>query len=713
MLLTISNWKDNETVYNPSILVKGRATSSLVRVIHHGIDRFRFPDQHYEVNNGWFRGLVHLEPGENTIFIQAVDGKMAHDPRYKGKAHAEVGKVYDTFARLVVTYIPLVNNRPIHLCLLVAKDLPLQFDLPKYRKDVEGNGLDLAVRKLQIGARIMQTYTLEKMRDAGYGNRTFQWAEEYTSKSLLSGELVNGNDGRLRSEVKVHIIRSSYTVAELRNPDWAQQNPKAKDGGRLFGIASDELRKYGGPFADNMSRLQAAVMFLDSTWDKKLQLIVTHAALGGGDGNLGLAIFGLQLLFLWPLYWEDVYPCFLDDTRMLKEEVANDCNECGTAWEAFTLLLGAFMHEVGHSLGLPHQVFGVMLRDYPKLHKTFVTRDNFCTRTNQEGRLVDGRTGRWGDGNPREECMWHPLDLIRYLTHDTCSIPTDVYDALFQKRLDLMPTKQRKLDLVYNGCYGGAYMAPVNNGAVFTSSGGIYAVEINIEGLARAHMLFEPKSCGGGGQAKEVLLTVEMVQRMLAPEWHDKKWDINVLCISGDIRIDDFKKWVGDVPSHTERLPGGVVWKTPGLGNGGDKLSQAIFDNLKVVAIRFYTGSALDGIEFMIGSGYSRPAPAKPGQQPMAAQGGSTVVGSSLVGNRKNEYKEFVLQPGETIAKLHIRSGGWVDGLRVETSTGRISENYGGNGGSVHTLLAPKGTSIVGVWGMMGLWVNQIGIYYA
>ena len=43
------------------------------------------------------------------------------------------------------------------------------------------------------------------------------------------------------------MIRSSKTVAELRDPDIAQQNPKAKDQGGLYGIAAEDVKAYFKP----------------------------------------------------------------------------------------------------------------------------------------------------------------------------------------------------------------------------------------------------------------------------------------------------------------------------------------------------------------------------------------------------------------------------------------------------------------------------------
>lgn len=62
----------------------------------------------------------------------------------------------------------------------------------------------------------------------------------------------------------------------------------------------------------------------------------------------------------------------------------------------------SFMHETGHMLGCPHQTSGVMLRDYVRLHKSFVATDN-----------------------DSDECAWHRLDVLRFVGHRSFREPWD------------------------------------------------------------------------------------------------------------------------------------------------------------------------------------------------------------------------------------------------------------------------------------------------
>ena len=53
--------------------------------------------------------------------------------------------------------------------------------------------------------------------------------------------------GTMRSEAKIHVIRTTKTVAELRSLDYAQQNPNAKQSGELFSIATEAVKAYFKP----------------------------------------------------------------------------------------------------------------------------------------------------------------------------------------------------------------------------------------------------------------------------------------------------------------------------------------------------------------------------------------------------------------------------------------------------------------------------------
>jgi hypothetical protein len=240
------------------------------------------------------------------------------------------------------------------------------------------------------------------------GRRTFRFDEEWTSGTSNLRDIENG---MMRSEAKIHVVRCSKTVAELRDMDLAQQNPNAKRNGDLYTIALDAVKDYFKPMPGQ--KQYVSVLLLDAHWDKAAKTITGHAALGGANEPLAMAIFGSQALQSYPSCLEEVVPAFTDCTPTDTKFVANDCNESGSNWEAANIGIGAHMHEVGHLFGCPHQATGIMLRDYVTLNRSFTSREPYSTRTKAKGGLV----------LQKDECAWNRLDCLRFRSHPCFALP--------------------------------------------------------------------------------------------------------------------------------------------------------------------------------------------------------------------------------------------------------------------------------------------------
>lgn len=154
------------------------------------------------------------------------------------------------------------------------------------------------------------------------GRRAFRFEEEWVNGTASYRDKAAGV---MRSEAKIHIVRCSKTVAELRDLDLAQQNPNAKHSGDLFSIALEAVKDYFNPLPGQ--KQYVSVLLLDAHWDKSQNMITGHAALGGGSGEIQLAVFGSQALQSYPSHIEEVVPAFSDCTPTDTNFVANDCNE--------------------------------------------------------------------------------------------------------------------------------------------------------------------------------------------------------------------------------------------------------------------------------------------------------------------------------------------------------------------------------------------------
>lgn len=681
--IELFNLRDLAQLVSPCLVVHGKCTKAVgarvIQVLHPQLPRLTYP-----LHEGGFKATVVLTPGENRLTF-----------------------VTDTNRSKTVTcyYTPLLQDPPVHLCLLAARDSPLQFDSPKVQRDKEGgNGLDLAVKKLRVGARLMQAYTNEQMMRAGFGNRTFRFVEEFTWDTTFKQRR------EMRNTVKIHILRSDKSTKEIRDSNLAQQNPNASDAGGLFGIAMEALQKYGGPFTDSVKPVQAAVMFLDTHWDGNL--ITAHAALGGGTDEVKLAIFGSHALFAWPPHLEQLVEYFTDETRTSKKEVANDCDECGTHWEAFTLTLGAFLHEIGHSLGCPHQESGVMLRDYTTLNRSFLTREAFSVRTNSYGSSPPIF--------PKEECTWHRLDLVRFLYHPSFTLPQDYLDPSFLRPGIIDKFTEPKPSIYALG----------DDLCRITSRTGIYLIEIICGDLAKAHIKYLPVSLGGPGPQCDLTLSLSDLQLRIPPKEipeHGNNFALKLLSVNGpglDIgNFPDFLK-VTFIPMEQYGFPRGIQGvKSQVLGNpsGGKDIGIVPFDIRCVNAVRVYHGGALDGVRFYLSSKVENPNPPVPPRNYLdklarsfkAASINDSTHKSVMFGFETNSYTDVVLEHGEYISGFNVRCGGWIDALQIVSSEGRVTKMLGNeSGGGIVELRPPEGQYILGLFGNVGQWVDAMGIIY-
>ncbi|CCK70454.1 putative metalloendopeptidase KNAG_0E01920 [Huiozyma naganishii CBS 8797] len=682
------NLKEKEHVVSPCVIIHGKCSQKSANAQHIQVQHPQLPTLNFPINANIFKATVLLSPGENRLVF-----------------------VTDTGASKIITcvYTPMLQNKPVHLCLIVAKDSPLKFDSPasQIRKE-GGNGIDLAIRKLRIGARIMQAFTNEQMLRNGFGQRTFNFVEEYALDTQFKTKT------EMRNTVKIHVLNSDRSLKEIRDANVAQQNPKGNNTGALFSWAFEALDKYGGPFAQKESPIQAACIYLDTHWDGNM--ILGHAALGGGSDNVKLAIFGSHGLYSWPTCIEEIVPYFLDDTKSSTQEVANDCNECGSHWECLTVTLGAFMHEIGHSFGSPHQVDGVMLRDYTRLNRSFLTKEAYSTRTNSHGAP--------SPIFPKEECGWNRMDLLRYLFHPSFAKDTDYYDHGFFR-----PSTNGNFKFSRPTFY-----ALGNDMCRIYSQTGIYCIEVVAEDLARGFIEYLPKSLGGTGLEKEVYISLDELRGLMPPDWqkkHGNDFKLRVLAANApDLWIENLPESIRIKPISMAQYGfgsevNGMKSELLGSSNRGTETGIVPVDVRKVIAVRVYHGAALDGIRFFMqnaGSPSSSKEPPVPPRTYLAKMKESiktskhnseTSDSSVLFGVQTPDYTDIVLEPNEIIAGFNVRYGAWVDAIQIITSHGRMTDVLGKTGGGGPSeLKPPSGQVILGLFGTVGRWVDSIGIVY-
>ena len=580
-----------------------------------------FPLISWPVSSSYFKALVYLSPGRNRLRIDFSSPKLVNSNN-SNSIHASY---------LTIHMLPNLSNPPLQLAILLGKDSPATFDALPSHVENGSNGLDIAISKFRMAAGLWQAFTSENMNRNRLGRRVFRFEEEFIpgTSSSRDREL-----GTMRSEARVHVIRSHLTVAELRDTNIAQQNEATKSGD-LFSIAADAVQKHFH-LAPGQKQY-VAVLILDSHWDGKL--ITGHAALGGSAGDTGLAVFGSHALHAYPSCLEEIVSAFSDCTITDTNHVANDCEESGSNWEAATIGIGAHLHEVGHLFGNPHRENGIMLRDFVRFNRSFLTRESFSTRTKSKGEIV----------LREDECLWHRLDCLRFRSHPCFARPGD-------------PPRQND-DLV---CAW-----PIESGVIFTAVSGVGWLEIYTEEDDLCHHWIEFGDGNSTGPIQRQITMAEQEVRNALPE-EKRKLKMKVLVNSwsgGTHEIKDLTVLASKI-SKTKLSNGQMAFRGPKLGQSsmnGSQPEEVIFSSTiqqtkLMTHVRVYHGLALDGLEFVYEDGTTQMFGKKGGQP-----GGS----------------EFSLdiRRGEYITCFQVRAGFWIDGLSINTSLGRKSPFYGNANG--------------------------------
>lgn len=630
-MLTITNHPSGDTVFIPELLVNGTSSE------RNGILEVRqsdnsFPPQCFEVNGGVFKTLVHLNPGENHLQFTQSSGKFVNGyPVFD-----QTSKYKPVSLSYVLNFQTVGENPVIHLCLLRAKNSPGTFDVPQYRP---ANDIDTAVRKMKFGARLMEAFTLEQMRRHGFGNRSFRFEEEVDYDTLSYRE----NFQVKRPSVKVTVLTVDKTVAEIQDPDVAQQNPKGKNTGKLFDWASDTVKQHGS-FGE--AHPTVACIYLDAHWDAKDKLLVGHAALGGGGDDLRLAIFGSQGLWTWPTCYEELYYAFSDCTPTDTSRVVNDCNECGTAWEALNVSLGAFLHEIGHALGCPHQSSGVMLRSYTVLNRTFMTVEYPCTRTGTKG---------YSPVLEKDECDWHDLDIFRFLYHPSFRLPIDYQDDT----IDKAAWDHGTAPLIYS----------VGQGNILAESDtGIYLVELIVGEFGKSWLVYAPKlSSNGLSPQKKIVFNYNQLLSTIPPDQRQQKLELQILALG--MKESTYPRELWD-KTETQVF---------GSWNGVD-IPYVHLQGCNRVVI--YYGAYIDGIRFFY-----------PGNR-------------LILFGQTCDNQDLLDLTNDPIAKINLKSGLWIDALQIESFSGRKTKWCGNpSGGGSRVLKAPDGFQLTGLSGKRNAWL--------
>lgn len=255
--------------------------------------------------------IVKLKGGGPEVAFPVVNGHWAGIVELKPGANMVSAKGTGALVRLKVTYRPMKTPRTVRAVYLLASD-----EEPGYLGNERSGEAEVRARFVTMLGTI-QAFCAEAMEEAGYGRKAFALA----------------NDAKGR--VAVDFIRLDLPGSELRK----------KDGNELYSLIEPILaRRYDF----NTTKTIALMGF--TRYHVPSRTALAHTALGGG----GLALFGTGPMRFWPTSFADL-PRAFSDGRLVDPAVEfDDSGNRRRAWANAATTYGACLHELGHTLGLPH-----------------------------------------------------------------------------------------------------------------------------------------------------------------------------------------------------------------------------------------------------------------------------------------------------------------------------------------------------------------------
>jgi hypothetical protein len=627
----LTNIKNKSTVYQKVLLVTGVVGQDPHPQINGKVVVSRpdmaFPPTVWPVYGAQFKALIYLLPGPNTICFE-----------YQRPGSSGTHRL----STVLYMFDPK-NAPPLQLAIVVAKDFPDASDCgPGVREEEEVKTLEMAIRRFRTAAYLWQSFTAEQMAKNGLGRRTFRFDEEWTNGTSHPRDF---DEHTMRSEARVHIIRTDKTIAEMRDLERAQQDTNAPGKGALVDTVAAALR---GHFRMIPGQKQyVATLLLDAYHDTKEKTTTGHTAFGGQvDNDLHLAMFGSHCLQYYPSTIYEVVQAFGDCSPTDLKILADGVNVTGSSWEAATYGIGAHLREVGHLLGSPVQETGIMARDFVALNRAFVMRESYSTRTKSKGGPIE----------TKDEPAWHRLDLLRYRFH-----------ALFRNATDKIPYPD-----------GTVHGWPVDKDKLLiTASSGLLYTQIFAGGEEFSSKWIEhPRD---GHMMRRATLVEAQLREHLPEGKRRAKLKVVVRSMGGgELVIEDFHHLC--TASSLKLTPGPLgKWAYRGtkIGSSGLEgsepqeivLSNALASvNRIMTSVTVYHDTAVGGLEFHYDDGSSQLFGKR---------------GARKDGKPNGDRFIMDIRNAEVIVGFTIRAGSWIDAIQIITSTSRRSDFYGNiSGGS-------------------------------
>ncbi len=275
------------------------------------------------VEKGKFKALIELKPGKNVLELKTEKSKSP--------------------SLLELNFRPMSNRHYVRLIWLTDKDGDTTFAVP------DDETPQTYRERMQTAALLMQSFTAERMHELGYGRRTFR--------------LETGSDGN----PVVHLVKAPEKAAHYYGIE------DTRMWGEIHRFLNETMPD---PHAKNM------VLMAYTRKDPATGKMMGHTALGGG--NLGL--FGSASIFSWPESVSGSQAAFMDNRKVDGSRVHDDSVGRGLHWALASTTMGATLHEMGHTFGLPHckDPRCIMTRGFDRFNRFLTLHDPW-----QDGRVEE------------------------------------------------------------------------------------------------------------------------------------------------------------------------------------------------------------------------------------------------------------------------------------------------------------------------------------
>lgn len=314
--LAVTNYQTGSEVRHQVVLLRGTVEKGATQldIINSSVAKEE-PPVRAVIHENRFKALMRLHRGMNTLSLRSDKGGLP--------------------LTLKIRYQPQDNPYYVRLVWMTDSTGDTTFAAPN-----DEVPQDYAAR-LRTAGLLMQTFTAERMHDLGFGRITFRLERD------KAGEVI------------VHTLKAPKTAEEFY---------ALGDSTKYWSAVGKWLnREHPDPRAKNI------VLAAFTRKDPETGKMKGHTALGGG--NLGL--FGSASVFSWPRDLDDAVTVFLDGTKVDATKVHDDSAGRGAHWALASTTIGATLHEMGHTFGLPHCTDGlcIMTRGFDRFNRVFTFHD--------------------------------------------------------------------------------------------------------------------------------------------------------------------------------------------------------------------------------------------------------------------------------------------------------------------------------------------------